>query len=138
MLCRYSQQGTRDTQHEIVHERVYTVTAASDTVHHVHFPLCSLWPVSQLTSLTLTLLCTQMVKGEPLTGSGLAQLVEDMVAALNSRDIPTSASLLDTFNEGLVVKCSASHAALVAAVHLPTSLVRLACVAVPIRAHSAS
>lgn len=66
----------------------------------------------------------QVVQGKALSGEGLARLVEDMTAALNARDIPTSASLLDSFNDRLTTECAAQHSALLSALPLPTTLVR--------------
>ena len=39
-----------------------------------------------------------------MTGPGLAKLVETMVGALNSREIPTAGSILEHFNRDLVQK----------------------------------
>ncbi len=44
-----------------------------------------------------------------MTGPGLAKLVETMVGALNSRDIPTAGSILEHFNADLVQKVPCSH-----------------------------
>ena len=37
-----------------------------------------------------------------MDGAALAKLIEQMVGALNSRDIPTAGSILEGFNKDLV------------------------------------
>ena len=44
-------------------------------------------------------ICTQAVRGELMTGAGLASLIERMVTALNSREIPSAGSMLEFFNK---------------------------------------
>lgn len=44
------------------------------------------------------------VNGRVMTGPGLADLVEQMVTALNARDIPTAGSILEHFNKELVYR----------------------------------
>lgn len=46
----------------------------------------------------------KMVNGAELSGAELADLIERMVAALNSRDIPTAGSILEHFNKDLIQK----------------------------------
>jgi hypothetical protein len=41
----------------------------------------------------------QAVRGELMTGAGLATLIERMVTALNSREIPSAGSMLEFFNK---------------------------------------
>ena len=55
-----------------------------------------------------------------MTGPGLAKLVETMVGALNSREIPTAGSILEHFNADLVQKVGA-------AVHLSHLAITSAC-----------
>lgn len=43
-----------------------------------------------------------MVSGAEISGEELASLIERMVAALNSRDIPTAGSILEHFNKDLI------------------------------------
>lgn len=45
------------------------------------------------------------VNGKVMTGPGLAELVSQMVTALNARDIPTAGSILEHFNKELVYRC---------------------------------
>ena len=52
-------------------------------------------------------------------GAELADLVVKMVAALNSRDIPTAGSILEHFNRELVTKLRDAYAAALEAVDLP-------------------
>lgn len=51
----------------------------------------------------------KLVSGAEITGPELASLIERMVAALNSRDIPTAGSILEHFNKDLIQKVPASH-----------------------------
>lgn len=46
-----------------------------------------------------------MVQGKELDGAGLAALVRKVVAALNTREIPTAGSLVEYFNRELVGAC---------------------------------
>ena len=46
----------------------------------------------------------QVVNGAALNGTGLARLIEQMVTALNARDIPTAGSILEHFNKELMYK----------------------------------
>ena len=46
----------------------------------------------------------KLVSGAEITGPELASLIERMVAALNSRDIPTAGSILEHFNKDLIQK----------------------------------
>lgn len=46
----------------------------------------------------------QVVNGAALNGTGLAKLIEQMVTALNARDIPTAGSILEHFNKELMYK----------------------------------
>ena len=46
----------------------------------------------------------KLVNGAELSGPQLADLIERMVAALNSRDIPTAGSILEHFNKDLIQK----------------------------------
>ena len=48
----------------------------------------------------------QVVNGAALNGTGLARLIEQMVTALNARDIPTAGSILENFNKELMYKVS--------------------------------
>ena len=46
----------------------------------------------------------KLVNGAEISGPELADLIERMVAALNSRDIPTAGSILEHFNKDLIHK----------------------------------
>jgi hypothetical protein len=45
----------------------------------------------------------QAVRGELMTGAGLASLIERMVTALNSREIPSAGSMLEFFNKEVIL-----------------------------------
>lgn len=64
------------------------------------------------------------LRGAPLDGRGLADLVEALVAALNDQEFPTAGSMLEAFNQRLVLECSDGHAAALAALPLPVDEVR--------------
>lgn len=59
---------------------------------------------SQLRELVQQLAKPKRVNGKVMTGPGLAELVSQMVTALNSRDIPTAGSILEHFNKELVYR----------------------------------
>lgn len=50
----------------------------------------------------------KLVSGAEISGPELASLIERMVAALNSRDIPTAGSILEHFNKDLIQKVASS------------------------------
>jgi hypothetical protein len=61
------------------------------------------------------------LRGVPLTGSGAADLVLAVVDALNSREMPTSGSMLEAFNQQLLYELVEEHAAKMEALHLPVA-----------------
>lgn len=64
------------------------------------------------------------VRGAQLTGAGLANLIVALVDALNARELPTSGSMLETFNEQLLRSCAEAHATALRALSLPLRMVR--------------
>lgn len=64
------------------------------------------------------------LRGAPLDGPGLADLVEALVAALNDQEFPTAGSMLEAFNQRLVMECSDAHAAALEALPLPVDEVQ--------------
>lgn len=46
----------------------------------------------------------KLVGGQPLTGKTLARLLQSLVTALNAKDIPTGAGLIESFNREIVSK----------------------------------
>lgn len=62
------------------------------------FHSCSIWPVQR------RIVGISGMGMQVMTGPGLAALVEKMVGALNSREIPTAGSILEHFNRDLVQK----------------------------------
>ena len=61
---------------------------------------------SGLRELVQQLAKPKRVNGKVMTGPALAELVSQMVTALNARDIPTAGSILEHFNKELVYRCS--------------------------------
>jgi hypothetical protein len=53
------------------------------------------------------------------SGSQLAQLLSSLVSALNEKEIPTSASLIEAFNRELISKSLDAYNSKVEAVQLP-------------------
>eukprot|EP00882_Tetradesmus_deserticola_P022407 GHRQ01024311.1.p1 GENE.GHRQ01024311.1~~GHRQ01024311.1.p1 ORF type:complete len:488 (+),score=152.10 GHRQ01024311.1:293-1756(+) len=73
-----------------------------------------------LKRLVLQQAAQKIVGGEVLTGKRLAALLQSLVTALNAKDIPTGAGLIDSFNREAVSKALAAFsAALDRAVQLP-------------------
>lgn len=67
------------------------------------------------------------VGGKALTGKELAALLHNLVTALNAKEIPTGAGLIDSFNKEIVNKALQLYVSkLDAAVHLPVDDVALA------------
>jgi hypothetical protein len=63
------------------------------------------------------------LRGVPLTGSGAADLVVAVVDALNSRNMPTSGSMLEAFNQQLLYELVEQHAHAMEGLHLPVAVV---------------
>lgn len=62
----------------------------------------------------------KVVGGQQLTGKTLAQLLQSLISALNAKEIPTGASLIESFNREIVAKALAQYVSqLDAAVQLP-------------------
>ena len=59
---------------------------------------------AQLRDLVQQLAKPKRVNGKVMTGPGLAELISQMVTALNARDIPTAGSILEHFNKELVYR----------------------------------
>lgn len=59
------------------------------------------------------------LRGAPLDGPALSDLVEALVAALNAQEFPTAGSMLEAFNQRLMMECSEAHAATLLALPLP-------------------
>ncbi|KAL4527503.1 hypothetical protein Ndes2526A_g08714 [Nannochloris sp. 'desiccata'] len=61
----------------------------------------------ELKAFTMESALPKVVKGQALDGPGLADLISQVVTALNDRDIPTAGSLVEYFNKELVEGCRA-------------------------------
>jgi hypothetical protein len=61
----------------------------------------------ELKAFTMESALPKVVKGKALDGPGLADLISQVVTALNDRDIPTAGSLVEYFNKELVEACRA-------------------------------
>jgi Guanylate-binding protein, N-terminal domain len=61
----------------------------------------------ELKTAVMTSALPKVVKGQALDGSALADLISQVVTALNDRDIPTAGSLVEYFNRELVESCRA-------------------------------
>lgn len=61
----------------------------------------------------------KVVQGKPLDGPGLADLIQQVVAGLNDRDIPTAGSLVEYFNKELVQGCKGAYIQRVEQLQLP-------------------
>ena len=71
---------------------------------------------------TVTSLATpKVVRGAPLDGPALADLVASLVDALNSRDIPSAGSILEAFNRDAARRAVDAHATALARVTLPVN-----------------
>ena len=70
-----------------------------------------LTPREGLRALVTGLVRPKMVRGAQLTGPELARLIEQVVTALNEREIPTAGSLVQYFNRDLVAQCRQAYLA---------------------------
>jgi len=62
----------------------------------------------------------KVVGGQQLTGKSLARLLQSLITALNAKEIPTGASLIESFNREIVAKALQQYVAqLDSAVQLP-------------------
>lgn len=61
----------------------------------------------------------KQLNAQPLNGKGLRQLIEKVVSGLNSREIPSAGSLVDTFNKEVVERCLGAFRAELDRVLLP-------------------
>lgn len=62
----------------------------------------------------------KVVGGQQLTGKTLARLLQSLITALNAKEIPTGASLIESFNREIVAKALQLYVSkLDAAVRLP-------------------
>lgn len=64
------------------------------------------------------------LRGRPLDGPGAADLVVALVDALNTREMPTSGSMLEAFNQQLLHEVLDQHLKEMEAVELPAAEVR--------------
>lgn len=76
---------------------------------------------SGLRELVQQLAKPKRVNGKVMTGPALAELVSQMVTALNARDIPTAGSILEHFNKELVYRVRDSYIANLESLALPVS-----------------
>ncbi|DBA92145.1 TPA: hypothetical protein ACH3X1_015866 [Trebouxia sp. C0004] len=81
---------------------------------------------SSLRELVKQLAKPKRVNGKVMTGPALAELVSQMVTALNARDIPTAGSILEHFNKELVYRVRDSYIAQLESLALPVSDAALA------------
>ena len=61
----------------------------------------------------------KVVRGQPLDGPGLAELISQVVTALNAREIPTAGSLIAYFNKELVDSCREMYVKALERVKIP-------------------
>jgi hypothetical protein len=72
-----------------------------------------------LKSLVLQLAQPKRLAGEPVTGEQLADLLQSLVSALNAKDIPTAAGLIESFNREVITKALAEYSKHMDALKLP-------------------
>ena len=68
----------------------------------------------------------KVVGGSVLTGAQLADLLQSLVSALNAKEIPTAAGLIESFNREIIGKALAEYARKMDAVKLPVQAEKLA------------
>mmetsp|Transcript_7092 Transcript_7092/g.20767 ORF Transcript_7092/g.20767 Transcript_7092/m.20767 type:complete len:616 (-) Transcript_7092:489-2336(-) len=76
---------------------------------------------SRLQSLVKSLARPKNIRGMPMTGPGLALLIERMVSALNARDIPSAGSMLEYFNKELLYQCRDAYVARLEELPIPVA-----------------
>lgn len=80
---------------------------------------------SELQDLVTALARPKAVRGAVMTGAALAGLIQRMVEALNLRDIPSAASMLEYFNKDLLYSVKDTYVARLEEQPLPVSEVGL-------------
>lgn len=76
----------------------------------------------------------KVVGGQQLTGKTLARLLQSLITALNAKEIPTGASLIESFNREIVTKALQLYVStLDAALQLPVDSEALEQVSVVVR-----
>lgn len=74
---------------------------------------------ARFSGMIVTCTAMQVISGEQVGGRELADLLSRMVAALNSREIPTAGSILEHFNRELVARVREQYATTLEAIDLP-------------------
>jgi hypothetical protein len=79
-----------------------------------------------LKQLVQQLVKRKVVGGSVLTGTQLADLLQSLVAALNAKEIPSAAGLIESFNREVITKALAEYARRMDEVKLPLQVEKLA------------
>lgn len=61
--------------------------------------------IIELRSLIRTLAKPKVINGRPASGVDLANLIRKVVAALNTREIPSAAAVIESFNQEVLQRC---------------------------------
>ncbi|XP_065632165.1 uncharacterized protein LOC136068663 [Quercus suber] len=75
----------------------------------------------QLKELVAGIIHPKIVQGKHLNGKEFISFLEQILEALNKGEIPSTGSLVEVFNKGILERCLKLYSGWMAALHLPVS-----------------
>ncbi|KAM4087465.1 hypothetical protein ACJW30_10G179600 [Castanea mollissima] len=75
----------------------------------------------QLKELVAAIIRPKIVQGKHLNGKEFISFLEQILEALNKGEIPSTGSLVEVFNKGILERCLKLYSGSMAALHLPVS-----------------
>ncbi|XP_030501002.2 uncharacterized protein LOC115716338 [Cannabis sativa] len=75
----------------------------------------------QLKDVVGSIIRPKIVRGKPLNGKEFVSFLEQILEALNKGEIPSTGSLVEVFNKGILERCLKLYSDLMAKLHLPLS-----------------
>ncbi|CAK7346497.1 unnamed protein product [Dovyalis caffra] len=73
----------------------------------------------QLKELVATIIRPKIVQGKPLNGKEFVAFLEQILEALNKGEIPSTGSLVEVFNKGILERCLKLYNEVMVKLHLP-------------------
>uniref|UniRef100_A0A2P2MHY7 Guanylate-binding protein 4 isoform X1 n=6 Tax=Rhizophora mucronata TaxID=61149 RepID=A0A2P2MHY7_RHIMU len=73
----------------------------------------------QLKKLVASIIHPKIVQGKPLNGKEFVAFLEQILDALNKGEIPSTGSLVEVFNKGILERCLKLYSEMMAKLHLP-------------------
>ncbi|XP_060961848.1 uncharacterized protein LOC133032045 [Cannabis sativa] len=75
----------------------------------------------QLKDVVGSIIRPKIVRGKPLNGKEFVSFLEQILEALNKGEIPSTGSLVEVFNKGILERCLKLYSDMMAKLHLPLS-----------------